>query len=360
MIGVILLHLQGGLEQQTGQPVTELIELTRKMCDTLSVYATAACRRTVAALFLIPGGVLIGLLYLYHKLIVRDGEPVFHCGMRMGRNKKPFVMYKVRTLIGRAQEELQGKLHQDDRSLEIKGGGFIRRTRLDEIPQLINVLKGDMAFVGPRAVRPEVYERECRDIRNYDVRFQVLPGLTGLSQFMTPHGTHKAIRARIDNVLIRKMKNPLWSALIVLVTIEVLARRMVKEIFRAIRWRMRYMWNHNIRPILHRPKHISIRESDESFTHPLEARFEMVGVEDKLIHVASDRRLTKGEVVNLIIWRDRGKKGKRIKCRGTVQDTGLQVRRDNRRVNTYVMSCKPVSDVNAYWLERYVLNRSIN
>ena len=173
---------------------------------------------------------------------------------------------------------------------------------------------------------------------------------------MTPHGTHKAIRARIDNVLIRKMKNPLWSMLIVFVTIEVLARRLVWEVCRAIRWRIRYAWNQNILPALYQPKHIAILASDEFSTHPLE----MIGVEDKLIHVASERRMQLGEIVNLVIWRERGKKGKRIKCRGTVEASGRPTMRNNRALDTYVMSCEPVSDVNAYWLERYVLKRSIN
>jgi len=108
-------------------------------------------------------------------------------------------MFKFRTLVPGAEHLIGGQLLDHRHALKTRTGEFLRETRLDELPQLFNVLRGDMTFFGPRPVRPEVYAESCRTISGYDIRFRVKPGLVGYSQLFTPHGAPKRLRSWIDN-----------------------------------------------------------------------------------------------------------------------------------------------------------------
>jgi lipopolysaccharide/colanic/teichoic acid biosynthesis glycosyltransferase len=115
--------------------------------------------------------------------------PVFYRSLRMGRNNKPFYMLKFRTMIVNAdaqrealrkQANLQGELFKLSHDPRItKFGDFLRRYSLDEFPQLVNVLLGEMSLVGPRPLPPD--ESEMFE-GPYKLRFRVLPGVTGLWQ----------------------------------------------------------------------------------------------------------------------------------------------------------------------------------
>ncbi len=142
-------------------------------------------------------------------ILLQDGWPIFYVGIRLGKDKKPFRMYKFRTLIPEAYQLIGAEQLRDQcsssRTLFTRSGKFLRETRLDEIPQFLNTLKGDMDLLGPRPVRPEVYEKICSHIPGYDIRFTVRPGLIGYSQLFTPHSTSERIRALIDyKFLLRK------------------------------------------------------------------------------------------------------------------------------------------------------------
>ncbi len=145
----------------------------------------------------------------------RNGRPVFYRGVRMGLNKKPFMMYKFRTLPRDAQQRIGGDILSSDHGMTTPFTRLLRDSRLDELPQLLNILRGDMDFVGPRPMRPEQYEEQCRDIPNYDLRFDVRPGLVGYSQLFTPHSSPKRIRALIDNKFVNRKRSLLWDILIV-------------------------------------------------------------------------------------------------------------------------------------------------
>ena len=109
-------------------------------------------------------------------------------------------------------------------------GKFLRDTRLDELPQLFNILKGDMDFIGPRPERPAIYEELCKHIRGYDKRFTVTPGLIGYSQLFTPHNTPKRIRAMIDNRFINKKHALLGDLGIVLYTIILVLQKTCQKV----------------------------------------------------------------------------------------------------------------------------------
>jgi lipopolysaccharide/colanic/teichoic acid biosynthesis glycosyltransferase len=146
-----------------------------------------------------------------------NGWPVIYAGTRLGKNKKKFVMYKFRTLPADFERQYDGQLVSYHHGYRLpKFCRFMRDTRLDEIPQMINILKGDMDFVGPRPVRPVIYEKVCKSINGYDKRFTVNPGLIGYSQLFTPHSTPKRIRSFIDNRATRYNKNILCDTMIIL------------------------------------------------------------------------------------------------------------------------------------------------
>ncbi len=145
-----------------------------------------------------------------------NGWPFIYAGVRMGKNKREFIMYKFRTLPKDFEQKFDKELVSYRHSYQLpRFSRFMRETRLDEIPQLVNILKGDMDFVGPRPVRPAVYKTVCRSIKNYDTRFVVKPGLIGYSQLFTPHSTPKRIRSFIDNRATRFNKNVLCDTLII-------------------------------------------------------------------------------------------------------------------------------------------------
>jgi lipopolysaccharide/colanic/teichoic acid biosynthesis glycosyltransferase len=153
--------------------------------------------RVLAALMLLVALPLIALVAIY--VLWADGRPVFYRGTRLGRGKRSFQMWKLRTLRIGADRATGGDLLNHRHDLTIRGGRFLRETRLDEFPQLWNIVRGDMSFIGPRPERPEVYATKCRDIPGYERRFEVRPGMIGVSQLFTPHGTPKRYRALIDN-----------------------------------------------------------------------------------------------------------------------------------------------------------------
>ncbi|MFW6414461.1 MAG: sugar transferase, partial [Verrucomicrobiota bacterium] len=167
------------------------------------------------------------ILVIILTLWLREGRPIFYKGTRLGRDKEPFTMYKFRTLIKDAETHLQGELLGSRTELITPTGKFLRDTRLDELPQLWNVIRRDMDVIGPRPVRPEVYDKICRNIPYYDRRFKVRPGIIGLSQVFTPHSTPKEIRSMIDNTLVRKQEKFLWNFSILLITTVLMFRALV-------------------------------------------------------------------------------------------------------------------------------------
>jgi lipopolysaccharide/colanic/teichoic acid biosynthesis glycosyltransferase len=138
----------------------------------------------ISALILL---VLSPLLALVAALIaITSGRPVFYHGARVGRAGRLFLMYKFRTLRPDAEERLGPYLGEElSRRTEAEVtriGRALRATHLDEVPQLWNVLRGEMAIVGPRPVRPAFFAELCEEIPQYWQRLVVRPGVTGFAQ----------------------------------------------------------------------------------------------------------------------------------------------------------------------------------
>lgn len=123
--------------------------------------------------------------------------PVIFKQERIGLHNKPFKMYKFRTMkVQKSAEEQKGWTTKDDPRVT-KVGKFLRRTSIDELPQLFNILKGDMSVVGPRPERPQFVEKFKEEIPRYMVKHQVRPGLTGWAQVNGYRGD-TSIKKRIE------------------------------------------------------------------------------------------------------------------------------------------------------------------
>jgi lipopolysaccharide/colanic/teichoic acid biosynthesis glycosyltransferase len=114
--------------------------------------------------------------------------PIFYRQERVGLNGAIFKVWKFRSMRTDAEGDGVPRWANstDDRVTRI--GRFIRKVRIDEIPQIINVLSGDMSFVGPRPERPFFVEQLRKEIPHYDLRHKVKPGITGWAQINYPYG----------------------------------------------------------------------------------------------------------------------------------------------------------------------------
>jgi lipopolysaccharide/colanic/teichoic acid biosynthesis glycosyltransferase len=135
-------------------------------------------------------------------VLLTSGRPLFYRGERVGRGGRVFQMLKFRTLRRGAEERLGPHLGEElvrrTRAETTAIGGWLRATQLDEIPQLWNVLRGDMSLVGPRPIRPRFFEELAEDLSAYWQRLVVRPGLTGFAQVRRGYETSMAEKLAHD------------------------------------------------------------------------------------------------------------------------------------------------------------------
>jgi lipopolysaccharide/colanic/teichoic acid biosynthesis glycosyltransferase len=125
---------------------------------------------------------------------LNDGRPVLLRQMRLGMGHVPFAMWKFRSMSALVADD--SSRSDDDRITRV--GNLLRRYRLDELPQLLNVITGDMSLVGPRPERPEIAERILDDVPDFDLRCLVRPGIGGLAQILAEYDSRPAVKLRYD------------------------------------------------------------------------------------------------------------------------------------------------------------------
>lgn len=151
---------------------------------------------------------------------IEDGGTVFYKQKRCTTNGKIFEMMKFRSMRMDAEKIGGVQLAKENDSRITKVGEFIRKTRIDELPQLINILKGDMSFVGPRPERPELVEENCKTVPEFSYRMKVKAGLTGYAQVYGKYNTTFLDKLKMDLLYIEKYS--LWLDIeIILMTIKV-------------------------------------------------------------------------------------------------------------------------------------------
>lgn len=159
----------------------------------------AILKRIVDIIGSLAGLILLSPLLLVVAILIKctSKGPVIFCQDRVGLHNKPFKMYKFRTMKMQAPEmEKKGWTTRDDPRVT-KIGKVLRRTSIDELPQLFNILIGDMSLVGPRPERPQFVEKFKEEIPRYMIKHQVRPGLTGWAQVNGYRGD-TSIRKRIE------------------------------------------------------------------------------------------------------------------------------------------------------------------
>lgn len=153
-----------------------------------------------------PLWILFGL-----AIILEDGLPIFYLQERVGRGGMTFKAIKFRSMIKDAENGTGPVQAVENDPRVTKVGRILRATAMDELPQLLNILKGDMSFVGPRALRPrekEVYgnpdEINIENVPGYKERLAVRPGLTGMAQVYLPTDALRSEKFKYDLLYIKK------------------------------------------------------------------------------------------------------------------------------------------------------------
>jgi lipopolysaccharide/colanic/teichoic acid biosynthesis glycosyltransferase len=309
----------------------------------------------IAIVVAAPLFVTIGLL-----IWVIEGRPVLYRGARLGRGKGIFHMYKFRTLATGAEHRVGGALLSAEHRLETRTGRFLRETRLDELPQLYNVLRGDMSFFGPRPIRPAVYLEMCRTIPGYDRRFDVQPGLVGYSQLFTPHGAPKRLRARIDNRIVSR--RPSWFEglrLVFVAATAVLARAAVKAL-RFLYYRSRassLLEGHEQRRTELRVRHTTalvarVGAGDQG----LELIGQLVDINERALRLRTplDLREQVGTPIEIHLFHGDSRRAHRARCQWLVQR-----HREEGGAGEYVVEYRALGDASRYVIDQYLLGKSI-
>ncbi|MCG7923296.1 MAG: TIGR03013 family PEP-CTERM/XrtA system glycosyltransferase [Candidatus Thiodiazotropha lotti] len=194
-------------------------------------YRQRALNRTIKKAFDMSVGIIIFLfaaplmvLVTIASLIESGGrDPILYSQVRVGKNGKLFKVYKFRSMRTDAEADGVARWATKNDARITKLGGFLRKTRLDELPQIYNILNGDMSLVGPRPERPEFVMQLSNDIPYYPQRHWVKPGLTGWAQMLYPYGASEEDAKRKLEYDLYYVKNAstMLDFIILLQTIEV-------------------------------------------------------------------------------------------------------------------------------------------
>ena len=316
--------------------------------------------RTVASLLLILASPVLLLLCL--AVWATLGWPVFYRGERLGVHKRPFQMIKFRSLPVNAQASIGAQLFNNSDGRIPAFAQFMRETRLDELPQLLNVARGEMALLGPRPEREEIYEALCRDIPGYEERFRVPPGLIGVAQLCTPHSTPKKIRARIDR---RYIEHGIPGG-----SFGFTAYAAWNLVRRLLSFARLYVWKLLFMPVLHdgrerrildripqRDARVELRDSE---TGQLFADGRVLDMNHDHMRIRVSRRLEESMAYccRLNKHTDFGGR-KRDKTAYCIAHHAQELAKQRNGAWEYLLTFEPTSPLNLYMIDQYFLSKAI-
>lgn len=213
------------------------------------------------------GLALVGLLILGPTILVAafavritSRGPAFYLQKRLGQGGRVFTMIKIRTMVHNAEAGTGPVWATTDDPRVTPLGQFLRKTQIDEFPQLINVLLGHMSLVGPRPERPEIADRLELDVPGYSQRLRVKPGITGLAQLSLPADTDlESVRRKLVHDLYYVRHIGPWLDTRILVFTGIYFVQSV----------MRVVWSLISLPTLPVAQEALMRETDEEFAQSL-------------------------------------------------------------------------------------------
>src|SRR5215216_4847424 len=170
----------------------------------------------------------IPMLTIALAIVATSGRPVFYRGERVGRGGEFYTMLKFRTLRAGAEDRLGpflgDELVRRTREERTTVGRWLRATQLDELPQLLNVVRGDMSLVGPRPIRPIFFEQLAAELPAYWQRLVVRPGLTGFAQVRRGYETSMAEKLAHDLEWIADRSVPLYLRTLVATAVRIIGQ----------------------------------------------------------------------------------------------------------------------------------------
>jgi len=318
----------------------------------------------LAALLLCCTAPIVILLAAMVKM--RDDGPVFYRGERLGFRKEPFDMYKFRTLPCGTEQKIGAELFTNTFMPLSYWTRFLRDSRLDELPQLFNILRGEMDFVGPRPLRRLVYEKKCQHIHNFDYRFSVRPGLIGYSQLFTPHSSPKKIRAFIDNHLVSLKRNIYYDFYLIAATALAVVRKTISLLFRRF-WSSvicagllhRYTENRLLERVTLRDAHVTL--CDPAGSGIAEVSAMLLDMNETHLKIMTRESLGSHDELDCIMRVRTGLfgRGKAKTARAHLRHFRSLPPRGPHGGYCTVYSFVPLSPLNAYKIDQYFLRKSV-
>lgn len=288
-------------------------------------------------------------------LLAAQGRPLFYKGLRLGKFGKEFYIYKFRTMILDAETKLHGQVVGYKSDLKTPVGKFLRASRLDELPQLWNLAKGDMAFFGPRPMRESVYAT-MGNTPHYKERLNFVPGLFGPTQVLLPHSAPKTIRFRflrrfyqnshVNLKLIGIFLSAMWALLI-----KILKMAYSQSVLRL-----------KLKEREHRNEFRTCGYGAGLYAIISCGELEYLGcIQDAntdTLSIATSRDLSIGDQIPAVITVfDQSKDA--VRWRATHCDISIERKQSERSTNCYLLKYTPKNVYHRYVIDKLLLKRTI-
>ena len=189
-------------------------EITKRIFDIVCSF--------IALIFLAPVFLIVSIL-----IKKEDGGPVFYSQVRCTKDQKEFQIYKFRSMTCDSEKD-GARLSEANDQRVTKIGKFIRYTKIDELPQLINILKGEMSIVGPRPERPELIKETIQNVPEFSLRMKVKAGLTGYAQVRGYYNTEFLDKLKWDLMYIENYSF-LLDIKIIIMTVFVIFQNNIRK-----------------------------------------------------------------------------------------------------------------------------------